>query len=179
MAVAAQHTKGFTEALLADGPAGDRSEAMQLYGWLIGDWKLKAVYHGEDGQRLESTGEAHFTWALGGRAIQDVWMVPSRDTPPSDPPFSAAFHGTTLRVYDPKQDAWHVVWTDPVKQMYRHMIARREGRDIVQHETDEQGIRHRWSFTDIEPDSFRWTAERSSGAGEHWHLEVEFFVRRV
>jgi len=168
---------GFAAALLAHGPATDRASQMGLYAWLIGDWSFDAIYHGENGQRHRSIGEAHVAWILGGRAIQDVWIVPARDV--TGPAFHAAFYGTTLRVYDPGIDAWHVIWTDPVKQMYRHMIARRQGEAIVQEETDAQGHRHRWSFRDIGPDSFRWTAETSEDASRDWRMEVEFLVRRA
>jgi hypothetical protein len=163
---------------LADGPAADRVEKMQLYGWLVGDWRLDAVYHDGNGQRQRTTGEAHFTWALGGRAIQDVWIVPALDVSPGTPPFRAAFHGTTLRVYDPETDLWHVVWIDPIKQMYRHMIGRRQGQSIVQDETDARGTKHRWTFSDIQSNSFRWRAEQSEDAGQSWTLQAELFVER-
>jgi len=42
----------------------------------------------------------------------------------------------------------------------------------------------RWSFTQITPDSFRWTGERSRDDGatdddKTWQLQAEFFARRV
>jgi len=42
------------------------------------------------------------------------------------------FYGTTLRVYDPGIDAWHILWSDPLKQLYRRQIGRARGQDIVQ-----------------------------------------------
>ena len=29
-------------------------------------------------QSITTTGELHFGWVLGGRAIQDIWIVPGR-----------------------------------------------------------------------------------------------------
>lgn len=103
----------------------------------------------------------------GGRAIQDVWIFPG------------AFYGTTLRVYDPGLDAWHILWSDPLKQYYTRQIGRARGQDIVQEGKLEDGTPIRWSFTEITPDSFRWTGKRSDDGGASWHLQAEFFARRV
>ena len=82
---------------------------------------------------------------LEGRAIQDVWILPG------------VFYGTTLRVYDPGIDAWHILWSDPVRQFYTRQIGRARGSDIVQLGKNDAGEAVRWSFTEITPDSFRWT----------------------
>jgi hypothetical protein len=36
----------------------------------------------------------------------------------------------------------------------------------------------RWTFTELEPDSFHWTAERAPDA-KSWRLEVEIRAYRV
>ena len=79
---------------------------MALYGWLIGCWEMDAVVQREDGGTYTGQGAITFSWVLEGRAIQDVWIFPG------------AFYGTTLRVYDPALDAWHILWSDPLKQYY-------------------------------------------------------------
>ena len=71
-------------------------------------------------------GEIHFGWVLEGRAIQDVWILPG------------FFFGTTLRVYDPGLDAWHILWSDPLKQYYTRQVGRARGKDIVQEGTAER-----------------------------------------
>ena len=88
-------------------------------------------------------------------------------------------YGTTLRIYDPAIDAWHIIWSDPVKQYYSRQIGRADGANIVQEGTDADGTSVRWSFTRITPDSFHWLGERSDDGGKTWRLEVEFFVRRA
>ena len=157
----------FAEALHATGPASDRAENLKLYGWLIGDWAMDAVVTKADGSKYAGPGEIHFGWVLEGRAIQDVWILPG------------LFHGTTLRVYDPKLDAWHILWSDPVKQYFTRQLGRARGRDIVQEGTTGEGVPVRWSFTDITPDSFRWRGERSLDGGKTWHLQADFRARRV
>jgi hypothetical protein len=157
----------FITALSAGGPAADRMDQLALYGWLVGSWEMDAVVHRDDGSRHEGRGEIHFGWVLDGRAIQDVWILPG------------VFHGTTLRVYDPGLDAWHILWSDPLRQFYSRQIGRAEGADIVQIGRTDSGEMTRWSFRDITPDSFRWFGERSSDEGATWQLQAEFHARRT
>jgi hypothetical protein len=140
---------------------------MALYGQLVGDWEMDAVVHGDDGTTHTGQGEIHFGWALEGRAIQDVWILPD------------VFYGTTLRVYDPGLDAWHILWSDPLRQYYTQQIGRARGKDIVQEGQDATGAAVRWSFTEITPDSFRWNGERSTDGGVTWHMQAVFRARRL
>ena len=160
-------TSSFIEMLHTDGPAPDRSEKMGLYGWLVGSWEMDAVVHVDDGTVHKGPGEIHFGWVLEGRAIQDVWILPS------------VFYGTTLRVYDPGIDAWHILWSDPLRQYYTRQIGRAHGNDIVQEGKNDAGDAIRWSFTEITPNSFRWRGERSHDGGASWQLQAEFNARRV
>jgi hypothetical protein len=159
--------RSFPDALSSAGPTPDRADRVGLYGWLIGDWRFDAVVHAEDGTRHTGEGEIHFAWVLEGRAIQDVWILPG------------VFFGTTLRVYDPGLDAWHILWSDPLKQLYTRQIGRARGRDIVQEGTADDGAATRWSFTEITPDGFRWTGERSLDGGVTWQLQADFHARRA
>ena len=89
------------------------------------------------------------------------------------------FYGTTLRVYDPALDAWHILWNDPLKQYYTRQLGRAQGRDIVQDGKTADGTPVRWTFTDVTPDSFRWRGERSLDGGASWQLQSEFIARRA
>src|ERR1700756_3899967 len=68
----------FINALVASGPAPDRADKMMLYGQFIGAWDGTVTRYGANGERFDASAEVHFGWALEGRAIQDVWIVPSR-----------------------------------------------------------------------------------------------------
>jgi hypothetical protein len=177
--MATSRTSSFTDALHAERPAADRADKMGLYGWLVGRWEVDAVYHLDGEATRRARGEIHAGWILEGRALQDVWIVPARDAERPTPPRPGDFYGTTLRVYDPKLDAWHIVWTDPLNQVYRQQIGRARGDDIVQEGTDESGASVRWSFTDITPSSFRWLGERSPDGGKTFRLLLEIRARRV
>jgi hypothetical protein len=155
------------DALHTDRPASDRADKMSLYGWLIGRWKMDAVVYREDGTQHRGLGQIYFGWVLEGRAIQDVWILPG------------VFYGTTLRIYDPGIDAWHILWSDPVRQFYTRQIGRASGSDIVQEGKNDTGDSVRWSFTEIKANSFHWLGERSLDDGATWQLQSEFFARRV
>lgn len=160
-------TKTFLEALGATGPSADRADKMALYGWLIGSWEMEADILLADGTRHTGQGEIHFGWVLEGRAIQDVWIL------------RGIFYGTTLRLYDPGLDAWHILWSDPVRQFYSRQIGRAEGKDIVQEGTNSAGEPNRWRFTEITPVSFRWLGERRPEGATDWQLNAEYRARRV
>src|SRR5882762_6528883 len=155
----ASSSRLFAETLHADGPAPDRANEMALYGWLIGDWEMDAVVYADDGTKHTGRGGIHFGWVLQGRAIQDVWILPG------------IFYGTTLRVYDPGLDAWHILWSDPLRQRYTRQIGRPRGKDIVQEGNADTGAATRWSFSEITPSSFLWRGERSFDEGTSWQLQ--------
>jgi hypothetical protein len=169
----------FAEALVAPGPAPDRTDNMGLYGWLIGSWRLDVTEFSADGSTRVRTGEWHFDWVLEGRALQDVWIVPARGERGADAVAAAEYYGTTFRVYDPRIDAWRIQWIDPVAQAYLAMIGRPSGEDIVQEGRDGAGGLRRWSFSQIRPDSFRWRGEVSADDGQSWFLNMEYFARRT
>jgi hypothetical protein len=173
-------SSAFSESLCAAGPAADRKGHMDLYDWLIGSWELDVVEFLEHGKQRRRSGEWHFSWVLEGRAIQDVWIVPKRgerDASRAVP--ELAYYGTTMRVYDPRIDAWHIRWTDPVAQAYLSQIGRRAGSDIVQDGKDSLGKKRRWSFREIAPDSFLWRGEVSPDDGQTWHCHMEYRARRM
>jgi hypothetical protein len=172
-------SSSFVDALLSQAPAADRAGKLGLYGWLVGDWAFDATYHPGDGSTRRTTGEIHAGWVLGGRAVQDVWIVPNRATPRTGAPQFGDFYGSTLRVYDPGLDAWHILWSDPLRQTYFRQIGRARGKDIIQEGTGPDGAAHRWSFTEIAPDSFRWTGERSADNGATWSLYADYRAGRM
>ena len=175
-------SSGLSAALLADGPATDRLQDLQLYGQFIGNWDADIFTYTPDGVRHQGQGEIHFGWVLEGKAIQDVWMIPRRkDRGPGAAimPLAGNWYGTTLRVYDTVLHAWRIFWIDSATNGYRQQIGRPSGPNIVQEGATETGTLSRWSFTEIEPRSFHWKAEASSENGTSWQLLVEVFARRV
>jgi hypothetical protein len=172
----------FIDVLHADGAASDRVKEMGLYDWLIGSWQMDVTAFEPGGERHEGHGEIHAGWVLEGRAIQDVWMIPPRPERRHDAPIlpvTGNWYGSTLRVYSPDIDAWHILWTDPATQFYARQIGRARGKDIVEEGKIESGALLRWSFTEIASDSFRWLGEHSVDQGVSWRLQVEVCARRA
>lgn len=170
---------GFRKTLIAEGPFAAHAGNVSLYGQFVGDWTFDAKRWLADGTVLSGVGEIHFEWVLEGRAVQDTWILPARgiETPPSLGGWT--FYGTTLRLYDPALDAWHILWSDARNAYLSRQLGRREGDRIVQDAVDTTDGLVRWSFNTITPCSFRWLAERSRDAGKTWLTEVEFLARRT
>jgi hypothetical protein len=171
----------FAQVLHADGPDAALAPKLKLYAWLVGRWEFDITTILEDGATHHGRGEIHAGWVLQGRAIQDVWMIPRRqDRQPGITPLPGAgnWYGTTLRIYDPELEAWRILWNDPASNFFSQQIARAQGRDIVQTGPDPRGGTMRWIFSEIEPNSFHWTAERAVD-DRHWRREVDIRARRL
>lgn len=145
-------------------PSGERASpevgaAAGLYDWLIGSWNIRVVDCEDNGSSRNSIGECHFGWVPKVRAIQDVFIVPSRDKRSGSLPAEGNRYGTSVRVFDPRMDAGHITWINPVHQVHNHLTDHKVGNEIIQEGTDEDGSLMRWSFVDITSSSFRWTGE--------------------
>jgi hypothetical protein len=168
---------GLVDALHVDGPAPELAEKLMLFGQFIGSWELEWTGSGADGRANAVHGELHFGWVLGGRAVQDIWVVPRRgDRGEGQPPL--AFHGTTVRFYDASIDAWRSTWIEPVNGRVRRFIGR-TADDGIELLSDEDDPQLRWRFVDIESDAFRWRAEQSNDGGTTWQLVEQMTATRV
>ena len=164
-------------ALGATGPAPGLAEELMLFGRFVGAWELDWTGSLPDGTVARASGELHFGWALGGRAVQDVWIVPGPGEPGMAVP-PHAFHGTTVRFYDRVLGAWRSTWIEPVNARVRRFIGRPRGEDIVLISDEETPVL-RWTFTEITPQRFRWVGERAEDHGAAWSVEDEMIATRV
>ena len=142
MTIPAEATRpdnGFIDALHVSGPAGEHAGKLMLFGQFVGSWDLEWAGTGANGEPATVTGELHFGWVLGGRAVQDTWIVPGRRQPGEGQPPSA-FHGSTIRFYDPAADAWRSTWVEPVNCRVRRFAGLPAAGDIllVSEEEDPQ-----------------------------------------
>jgi hypothetical protein len=171
---------GFAGALMNNGASTELGRLAYDLGWLVGGWAAEVRDIDDDGRVRVGEGEWWFAWVLEGRAIQDVWIVPSRGkrtTGVADPAFADPRYGTTVRWYDHHAGLWRVVWINPVTGVTNALSGGREGDSIVLRGED-QGRPIRWRFDDIRCDSFVWRGEaQSRKAG--WHLGAEFRLRRI
>ena len=167
----------FTDVLRSPTRSTEIPEEVDAYGWLVGSWELDCRRYG--GEPVSIKGEAHFGWTLEGRAIQDVWIMPSRSERTASSDRTKNMFGTTLRVWDSSIQAWRIVWRNPVRNHWEDQIGRWSGKDVVQIGVRANGTPTKWSFTEITRDSFHWLGEVLSTDGLTWILEGEFFAKRT
>lgn len=171
----------FSQGLLASGPALEYADQLMLYGQFVGDWRTRTTSFMADGSQEQSEWDVRFSWVLEGRAIQDLWI-----TPATRHGQGTAWHdvgnrySTTLRVYDPALDAWHILWVNPPSGTILRQLGRRLGDEIVQNgDIDAEGRTSRWVYRDITRESFRWCNQHSSDSGRTWALVQEMLASRV
>jgi hypothetical protein len=165
----------YADVFLAEGPDPAVADKLQLFGQFVGSWDVAVTNHRPDGSSETIPAEWHFAWALGGRAIQEVWIAPSRAERVSG---RDGEWGATLRFYDDSIDAWRSTWIGPRNRIVMPFLARSVGDEIVLEGSFEDGVRTRWIFSEITPDSFSWRAVDSRDDGESWRLLQEMKARR-
>jgi hypothetical protein len=166
------------EALGSDGRNRGLADQLELYGRLIGSWRLDVDFYFHNGTHLRTDGEAHFEWVLEGHAIQDVFIIPARGhRGGARQPWWR--YGSTVRWYDPTIDAWRITFFDPPRRVELHQLARAVDDEIVQIGEDSAGLWRRWRFVQIESSAFRWLGEVSWDRGATWTRELEFHGGRT
>lgn len=176
----ASGSSAFADGLLAQGPAAEYAERLMLYGQFVGTWTTETTDYLPDGSLARSQWDLRFAWVLEGRAIQDLWITPPRQGARSVPWKSPGNrYSTTLRVYDPQIDGWHILWLNPPSGTILRQLARKVGDCIIQTgAADSNGDFTRWVYRDITKDSFHWFGERSTDGGTTWSIEQEMRARR-
>jgi len=167
--VACTPSASLPRGLAAMGGHPAQAHELELFGRFVGDWECEITWYPEDEPTRTETGTWHFAWVLEGRAIQDVWRVPSMGAPVG--------YGTTLRLFDPTIGAWRATWHGVLNGTVMQFIARQEGSEIVM-ELQDADVPSRWIFSDVKADSFRWRAVESFDQGKNWKTLQEMRVRR-
>ncbi len=159
-------TRSFVDALVAAGRSPELDDADDLFGFLIGHWDLDAVRYGPDGRIERGTGDLFGSWVLEGRAIQDLFIFPSR-------------YATTIRTYDRSLRAWRVKFINPVaEETNAELIARRHGPDIEMDGKLSDVTPVRWRYVNVTPTSFHYSAEKLASDGRTWQCYLELFGKR-
>ena len=167
----------FCEQLASSAPPEPLATQLSTFGQFVGSWDLRWSRPGDAKAPTEVLGELHVGWVLGGRAVQDVWIVPGRASGSAGPgPY--AFWGTTVRFFDADLGAWRSTWVETLTGRVRKFIGRSVGDEIQLVSTDEAPFL-RWRFTDIGPDRFVWLGEYSSDEARTWQLEERMAATRV
>lgn len=164
------------EQLVADLPHPALGDQSEVFAPFIGSWELDCVFIAPDGKRTELSGDWHFGWIIGGRAVQDViWLYPLGARPRNAVDLRG---GTTLRLFDPKDRLWHVSYFAVASGIIIHLQGGAADSRVILHGRDVDGSALRWSFNDISADTFRWLGETSADDGKTWRVEQEMKLRR-
>ena len=171
-------SRAILEGLLASGPHPEFADKLQFFGQFVGDWDADWTGYQETGEVSQTgKGEIHFAWVLDGRAIQDVWIFPTREDLRRGLPIDE--WGSTFRLYDPSLDAWNIFFHSPVNHRVRSMIARPVGDEIWIEGPNPKGQPLRWIFSQITSHSFLWSNFVSEDGGQTWRLQEEVEAHRV
>lgn len=182
-----EHNAVMYKALFSQGPHPDFADKLSLFGQLVGSWEVEFTDYLPNGSTQIVKGEAHFGWALEGRAILDVWIIPRRELRVEMP--SMGDYGATLRFYDPDIDAWRSTWIGPAKHFVFPFIGRfvdgeivlegSFGGEVVDVGSTAECVSTRWIFSDITEDSFKWRALQSNDGWATHLLYQEMVARRA
>lgn len=176
-ASAGEPSRAFAEALVSQSRSPEIAAHEDVYAKLLGAWDVQARDRTDSGTFQVTEGEWFFARTLEGRAVQDVWIAPTRaNRRPGDSRLGNRY-GSSVRTFDPRTRTWQVTWLNPVTGAFDVLQTRMEGERIVQEGTQGNGRRQRWIFQEITDTTFRWTGEAQLPDGS-WRLEAEFFGRR-
>jgi hypothetical protein len=158
--------------LAASSPHPSLGDHAQVWDRFVGAWDCDFGFYLDDGSVRRSAGELDFGWVIDGRALQDIWIsYPSDGTKERN-------IGTSIRFFDDKSKTWRVVFVSPAYGALLTVQGGLEGNRIVLRGTDDEGSALRWSFNDIQADSFVWRGEKSRDGGKTWRLEEEHRMKR-
>lgn len=151
--------KNFFNALICDSRNTNLPEEYDLFGGLIGSWKIKYI---ESNTKVALEGEWHFARVLDGMAIQDVIIIPNYET------------GITVRVYNPNKKAWDVTYSFVGRVM--RLVANKQDDKIVLTHIDNEN--RKWVFAKIDDNYFRWLDVSRNDSGE-WQIDFEIIAERM
>jgi hypothetical protein len=155
-------------------PSAHKSIAQQskLFDRLVGTWDVEYSVFESGGKVTRSKGEVLFGWVLDGRVLQDIWITyPESNT-------EERKIGTTVRFYDAKTNTWRILWVDPVDGDIAALEGGPDGNRIIFNGKNYDGGILRWSFNDIQENSFVWRGEVSNDKGKNWKLHQEHKMKR-
>lgn len=161
--------QSFIETLVSKTKSDNLPEEHDYFGKLIGSWNFDYIDH-NTARSLK--GEWHFARVLEGMAVQDVIILPSRDTRTATPHPDEEY-GTTLRVYNPGTRAWDVAYCYAGK-IIRLEARKHDGMIVLTNIADE---RQKWVFASIEKNAFHWQNVTVADDGS-WHINVDLFATR-
>jgi hypothetical protein len=153
--------------------AESKAEAPQnpLFDQLIGTWDVRYEFTDKNGKLRSNRGQVHYSWILGGKALQETWTSDSESK--DSQPF-----GTTIDFYDLKRQCWTAVWIYPAEGMTMIMTGGEVNGSFVLTGHDQSGALQRWSTGVGQRDSIVIRAEISNDEGKTWRPVGTSYLQR-
>jgi hypothetical protein len=158
--------------LSASAPHSSLGDQAQVFDRMVGTWDCDFGFIAEDGSVRHVPGELRFGWIIDGRALQDIWITYPK------PGSKERGVGTSIRIFDSKTKLWRVVFVSPAFNAIILVQGGLEGDRIVLRGVDQESTLLRWSFNEIQANSFIWRGETSRDGGKTWRLEEEHHMTR-
>lgn len=165
--------KQFTDALSSDFPNSIIPDDYNYWGTLIGAWDFDWIGFPGTNKERRAKGEWIFSWVLNGTAIQDIFIVPSREENKKNPQQDAEY-GTTLRFYNPTSHTWSIFYGSTVASV--SLTAERVGDELVL--TENVRGEMKWVFSEINDNSFHWKHLKTKDGGDTWYTHIEVYAWR-
>ena len=162
--------KYFIETLTSNSKSAKLPEEFNYFGKLIGSWKFDYIDHNIS---CSTKGEWHFSWVLEGMAVQDVIILPLRETK-TKMPHPLTEYGTTLRVYNPATHTWDIAYCYTGRIM--RLEARKQDDMIVLTNIDDN--KNKWVFIKIDNNTFHWQNITVKDNGK-WHINADLYAERT
>jgi len=167
------HRQDMIRALGADHPHPSLGEQARVFDRFVGTWNADYAHFAPDGAPLErNTGTVIFGWILDGRAVQDIWTWEAAGE-------TEAGKGITIRFFVAGEGLWQIIWILPQSNTVLTLRGGVVGDRIVLEGENPDGSRRRWSFNEIQTDSFVWRGERSEDGGATWRMNAEYHLSRA
>lgn len=128
-----------------------------VFGQFIGKWNFDLKIFDSKGNVTDLKGNWVFERILNGQAIQDVWMVPSKDSKEKESNYFE--YGTSIRSYDLKTRKWKVTWIGPILNQYFVFDVEQINNEIHLKLINHENLKMRWIFYDIKEKTFQWKSE--------------------
>ncbi len=144
----------FLESLYSDLRSEKIPQDRDIFGVLIGTWDILWIDHLDSTEMRSVKGEWLFSRVLDGTAVQDTFIVPSRNERKIHPQPDAEY-GTTIRIYNPKTGLWDIFY-GCMGVVFR-LTGEKHGDELIL--TENTGHAMRYIFSDITQSSFKWRKE--------------------
>jgi len=165
----------------APPPAGDDLSGLHAFDARMGQWRVhhrrlkERLAGSHDWVEFDGTQSGYLTMGGWGNAVENAFDIPG-----------GAYHGLTIRAYDPKTAQWAIWWLDgrdPSGSLDPPMKGRFDNSGVGTFYADDtfkgKPIRVRFTWTHVTPTSGHWEQAYSPDGGKTWETNWTSDFQRI